>query len=266
MAHHWKGVWGLGTWVDTLTVTFGSTFVPSLLLQAHPDRAGFRGRRPRGISRTSSSSSVGRPIMAEVELHGLPAAREDTLGRLEELLLGHVLVDDVAHPLGAGFRSERDAGRPDARHVVEDVLVEAIRTQARDAEGHALREGVDDLLHEGRDARVVGGRQGDVRRSPFVVAALLHGAHDFEATICAGSRSRTGAIDHACLAEAAALGAAARDLDRHAVEDRLRAALIGPSSGKGNRFRSSTSVRTTGHRRGPLHRRGRLRTAAGRRR
>ncbi len=56
MAHHWNGVCGFGTNVETLTVTVGGrplSFTPTA-----------RARPPtRGISRTSSSSSVGRPIM-----------------------------------------------------------------------------------------------------------------------------------------------------------------------------------------------------------
>ena len=67
MAHHWNGVCGLGTCVDTLTVTAGAP--PPLAFPC--SRSAFftllptrRARSPTcTISRTSASSSVGRPIM-----------------------------------------------------------------------------------------------------------------------------------------------------------------------------------------------------------
>ena len=62
MAHHWKGVCGLGTCVETLTVTFGAPperSAPS----SRACRSPARGRRPAGSRARRSSSSVGRPIM-----------------------------------------------------------------------------------------------------------------------------------------------------------------------------------------------------------
>ena len=52
----------------------------------------------------------------------------------------------------------------------------------------------------------------------LVVAALLHGADDRVDDLL-GIALAHGPVDHPRLAEAAALGAAARDLDRHAIED-----------------------------------------------
>src|SRR5262249_46961125 len=53
----------------------------------------------------------------EVELHVVPAAGEDALGRVEQVLLGHVLVHDVAHALRAGLRREREPGRAHLAHA-----------------------------------------------------------------------------------------------------------------------------------------------------
>ena len=61
IAHHWKGVCGFGTWVETLTVTIGG---PALLFSLRTRFPTSRARLPTfTISRTSASSSVGRPIM-----------------------------------------------------------------------------------------------------------------------------------------------------------------------------------------------------------
>ena len=157
IAHHWNGVCGLGTCVETLTVTFGG----------RPRRARCLTRLPTARARPPTRDDpahvvvfLGRQADHEVELHRRPAAREDALGRLDELLLGDVLVDDVAHALRARLGREREPGRAHARDVVEQFSVEAVGAQRRDAERHLLRrERVGDLLDERRDARVVGGRE-----------------------------------------------------------------------------------------------------------
>ena len=69
----------------------------------------------------------------------VPAAREDALGRVHELLFGDVLVDHVAHALGARLGREGDAGRAHAADVVEHGLFEAVGAQRRDAERDLLR-------------------------------------------------------------------------------------------------------------------------------
>ena len=45
----------------------------------------------------------------KVELHAVPAGLEGRLGRTVQVLLGHVLVNDVAHALAAGLGRERQA-------------------------------------------------------------------------------------------------------------------------------------------------------------
>ncbi len=62
---------------------------------------------------------LGRQADHEVELHAVPAAREDALGRGHELLFGDVLVHHVAHALRAGLGRERQPADPRQRELVE---------------------------------------------------------------------------------------------------------------------------------------------------
>ena len=98
---------------------------------------------PRPLADLHDLADVGLLLRGEadheVELHLRPAAGEDPLGGLHELRLGDVLVDDVAHPLAAGLGGEGHAGRADALHVVEHVLLEPVRAEGRDAERNLLR-------------------------------------------------------------------------------------------------------------------------------
>jgi hypothetical protein len=79
IAHHWKGVCGLGTCVETLTVTFG----PPPVRLPRPSSAFFtacrpraRGRRPRDLAHVLSL--LRRQADHEVELHRLDQPREKT--------------------------------------------------------------------------------------------------------------------------------------------------------------------------------------------
>jgi hypothetical protein len=106
-----------------------------------------------------------------------------------------------------------------ALDLVEQRLVEPVRAQARDPEldlaSAQLRH---QLLDQRVDARHVGGaerRQAGLAEAGLV-DALEHRPHD-RLRVALADR----AVDDAGLAEAAALGAAAGDLDGRAVEDRL---------------------------------------------
>ena len=136
IAHHWNGVCGFGTCVETLTVTFGGPpWFDSLRTRLPTSRA----RLPTLHDLADVALLLGREADHEVELHAVPAAREDALGRRHELLFGDVLVHDVAHALAAGLGRERDAARADAADVVEDGLLEAVGAERRDAERDLLR-------------------------------------------------------------------------------------------------------------------------------
>ena len=162
---------------------------------------------------------LGRETDHEVQLRPVPAAREHPPAGLVDVLFADILVHDIAHPLRAGFGGEGEAGGLHLRDVVEHFLGEAVRAQAgdaeRDAPGNEFRH---DFAHQRRHAGVVGGGERSERR--FVVAALLHrGHHGADDLLRLPLAHR--AVDHPRLAEPAALGAAAGDLDGRTVEDRF---------------------------------------------
>ncbi len=162
---------------------------------------------------------LGRQADHEVQLHALEAAPEHAVRRLDDVLLGDVLGDDVAHALRAGLGRERQTARAHGRHLAQQIFVQPVGAQRRHRQRHLLVAQLGHRrLHQRRHARIVGGRQRRQRR--LVVAALLDPADervDDRDRVALAHRP----VDHAGLAETAALGAAARDLDRHAVEDRL---------------------------------------------
>ena len=162
---------------------------------------------------------LGRQPDHEVELHAREPAAEHAVRRFDDVLFGDVLRDHVAHALRPGLGRERQAPRAHAGHLAQQILVEAVRAQRRHRQRHPLgRQPRHRRLDQRRDARIVGRRQRRQRR--LVVAALLDAAQQR-----VQHRDRIalahGAVDHPRLAEAAPLGAAARHLDRHAIEDRL---------------------------------------------
>ncbi len=155
----------------------------------------------------------------EVELHAVPAAPEHPLGALGHVRLGDVLVDHVAHALGPGLGREGEAGDAHLRHLVEELLAQAVGAQRRHRQRHLLvAQLARHLAHQRRDAGVVGGRQAGQRG--LVVAGLVDAVDD-ALDDRLGRALAHRAVDHPGLAEAAALGAAARDLDAGAIEHRL---------------------------------------------
>ena len=162
---------------------------------------------------------LGRKTDHEVEFDALPALGEDPVAGGEDVFFADVLVDDVAHTLRARFGREGEAGGLHAGDIVEQFIGEAVGAQRRDAERHLHRpELLHDALDEGRNAGVVGG--GERGDGGLIVAAFLDGGDEGLDDLFGVSLPH-GTVDHAGLAEAAALGAAARNLHRHAVEDGL---------------------------------------------
>ena len=108
----------------------------------------------------------------EVELHTVPAGLEGCLGRAIQVLLGHILVDDVAHTLAARLGRERQA----ALLFAGDRLghINAKRIQALRRNGHAnarvLQTAVEPTEHVA-DAGVVGRRKRGQRH--LVIASLF---------------------------------------------------------------------------------------------
>ena len=155
----------------------------------------------------------------EVELGPVPAPRKDPAAGLVDVRLADILVDHIAHPLGTGLGSEGESGRLHLRDVVQNFLGKAVGAQTGDSERNAAG---DELAHhlpdERRDAGVVRGGERGQRR--LVVTALFHRRdHRLDDRLRVPLAHR--AVDHPRLAEAAALGAAAGDLHRRPVEDRL---------------------------------------------
>ena len=146
-------------------------------------------------------------------------APEDPVGRLDDVGLGDVLGDHVAHALRAGLGREGEPPCPHAGDLPQQIVVEPVGAQRRHRERDLLgRQLGHRRLHQRRHAGVVGHRQRRQRR--LVVAALLD---PLDQRVDDGHRIALPhrPVDHPRLAEAAPLGAAARHLDRHAIEDRL---------------------------------------------
>ena len=108
----------------------------------------------------------------EVELHAVPAGLEGRLGRAIQVLLGHVLVDDIAHTLAARLGRERQA----ALLFAGDRLghINAKRIQALRRNGHAnarvLQTTIKPTEHVA-DTGVVGRRKRGKRH--LVIASLF---------------------------------------------------------------------------------------------
>ena len=155
----------------------------------------------------------------EVHLHPVVAALEDPLGRGQDVLVADVLVDDVAHPLGAGLGGEGQPRDADALDPIEQLLAEAVGPQRSDPElDLAALKLRDQLLDQGIDAGHVGGAQ---RGQAGLAKAPLVDAVEHRLDHLLGIPLADRAVDHPRLAKATALGAAAGDLDGGPVEDRF---------------------------------------------
>ena len=101
MPNHWNGVNALGTNPPTLTVTDAVVPVGLGQLDAAAGQLDDAERVLVGLG--------GEPG-EEVELHPPPALAERRVDRGVEVFLGDELVDDLAHPPGAGLGGEGEAG------------------------------------------------------------------------------------------------------------------------------------------------------------
>ena len=81
---------------------------------------------------------LGRQSVHEVELDLLLARSEGDARGTHEVLLGDVLVYDVAQPLSSRFGRESDRRRPDRRHPVHQFLREGVDAERRQRQAHAL--------------------------------------------------------------------------------------------------------------------------------
>ncbi len=158
---------------------------------------------------------LGRQADHRVDLDQVPTAREGDVGRLDHVVVGERLVDDAAQPVRARLGREREAGLADFRHGVGQAHREGLRAQRGQRDRHpAVGELRRQALHERLDLRVVGGRereQADLAPARLGDELLRHVRH--VARIELAHRP----VPVAGLAEAAALRAAAHDLEAEAV-------------------------------------------------
>jgi len=153
----------------------------------------------------------------EVELQRMPAAAEDPLRRLEDVVVADVLVHGAPQPFRPRLGGEREAGLAHPAELRDRVLPQGVEPQRREGEGDVLRlQGGHRLGDEPVDAAVVGGGE---RQEPHLVVPRLR-----RGLLQVGQHRERVSFAHrpvcvAGLAEAASAGAAARDLDAQAVVD-----------------------------------------------
>ena len=157
----------------------------------------------------------------EVELEAAPAAREHALGRAHEVGVRDILVDDIAQARRSCLRGEGQRRRAHGRELVEQAVRHAVGAQRGDGErGLPLAQHLHRPPYEGVEVRDVGRGQ---RRERGLVEASALNALAQRLQHRAGAALACRPVDHAGLAEATALGAAARHLDAGAVEHGLDA-------------------------------------------
>ena len=198
---------GLGREVADREVQLQPPQVAALLLQG---AAGVGDADHIGVGFTGQADH-------EIELHLAVAVLHGGADAPQQLRVGQPLVDDVAQALGAGFRGEGEARLAVAAKDVGDVLVEAIHPLAGQREAHVvLGEAVAQLHPHRRQGEVIGAAERQQRE--IAVAGAGHPLlHRLDHRLWLHIAGRAG--EHAGLAETAAPGAAAADLDREPVMD-----------------------------------------------
>ena len=164
---------------------------------------------------------LGRQAAHEVQLHLAPAVAVRGGDGPDQVLLRDHLVDDLAHALGAALGREGQAGAAAvAGQLVRQVDVEGVH--AGRGEGQAdlvllvpVREALGDVADLASGRR----RTGDSRPTSSKPVAFRPFSTISPMPVMRALAHRAG--DHARLAEAAAARAAAEDLHRHALVDRL---------------------------------------------
>ena len=208
---HWKGVWGLGTMVETPTVTRARR--PWKRLPDGQHGAG-QGGDPGHVLRR-----LGGQADHEVQLDRLPALGVGQLGGAQGVRLRDPLVDHLAQALRPGLGGEGQPRAPAPLHQLRQVHVEGVHAGAGQGDGQGVvREEVDRILQDEvdvLDVRAGEGEQGELA-VPGVAQDRLRHLDDL-----LPRAHPAGAVDHVRLAEAAAPPAAAHDLDRRAVVHRL---------------------------------------------
>ena len=155
----------------------------------------------------------------KVELHAVPAGLEGRLGRTVQVLLGHVLVNDVAHALAAGLGRERQAALLFAGDRLGHIHAKRIQALRRNRHAYTriLQATVEPAEHVANAGVVGRGKRG---QRHLVIAGLFQTLNHRRDDLV-GRALAHRAIRHAGLAKTTAAGAAAQDLDRQAVVNQL---------------------------------------------
>ena len=155
----------------------------------------------------------------EVELHAVPSLEVGGAGGAVEVLLGHVLVDDVAHALASGFGREGQTALLLARHLERHVDAEGVEALGGDAHRDArVLQAAVEATQDGATAGVVGG--GERGQADLVVTRGGEPARDGGDDLV-GRTLAHRAVRDARLAEPAAARAAAEHLHGEAVVHEL---------------------------------------------
>ena len=151
---------------------------------------------------------LGREADHVVELQVLDAAREDQIGAIEDLVVGHGLVDDAAQAIGAGLRRDGDRALAALAQDADDRLGQIVEAQRGRADGVAhLVQPREDAL----DVRMVAERD---RHEPDAARVRPRRVGELEDAV--GRKRADGQVVVAGPAEAAQVRAAADDLDEEA--------------------------------------------------
>ena len=151
----------------------------------------------------------------KVELHLLPPVAECRPARREQILLRHPFIDDVAQTLRPRLRREGQPGLAHALYLLGELHGKTVNAQRRKGDADLLVPIVlDEIIHKTAKPRIV--RRGERGQAHLIVAAggnhLM--CHLPQAFLRALTR---GTIGNACLTEAAAARAAAKELKHGTV-------------------------------------------------
>ena len=167
----------------------------------------------------------------EIQLHGAVTAGKGGVAALEQVVQGHIFINDITQTLGARLGGEGEAGFAALGQALHQRHGEVVRPQAGQGEIHMpLLAEVLQAVTQLRQGRVVAGGQG--REGDLLVAGIVAG---LQAVLGAQVTATVadGAVDVPRLAEAAAPDAAPEQLQHHPVLDDLRAGDDGAGGKKG---------------------------------
>ena len=156
----------------------------------------------------------------KIQLHGVIAACKRRAAGCQQLLLGHVFIDNIPQALGAGLRRKGQAGLAPLGQPLHKAHGKIIRPQAGERQIHmALPAKLLQIVAQLRELRIIAGAEG--RQRHLLVAGVVAGLHAVtHAQLLAAVAD--GAVHIAGLTESAAPNAAPKQLQRHPILHDLR--------------------------------------------